>query len=492
MRPQYIIYVISALVLVTGVCMIFPLLVSLGYNDQGVEPFLWAIGLAITVGIIGMAVLRPWCRKISINHREAMAIVALGWVMVSLVGALPYIFAGMFENLTDACFESVSGVTTTGASVLGDIEAVPEGLLVWRSMSQWLGGMGFVVLSVALLPFLGVGGMQLYKMESTGSAADKITPRIKDTAKILWRIYAVLTIVLMILLMLGDMNFLDALCHAFSTLGTGGMSTKNASVAAFASPYIDWVITVFMFIGGLNFILMAMLLRGRIRNVFRDSEARFYFLSYLGGILLLAACLYGANMSFLKQQAAELGTADAFRQAAFQVVSIGTTTGFSTADYTLWPALGQAVILIFMFLGGCSGSTAGGIKIVRFVILFKYAYQEFFRLIHPKSVRHLKMNNKIVLPEVISGALIFFFVYIVVLGLAGLVLAGLGLDMATAFSATLSCLGNVGPAFGAAGPAGDYASMPMAAKWILAFCMIVGRLEVFTVLALFVPEFWRK
>ncbi|XXJ19575.1 TrkH family potassium uptake protein [Desulfovibrio caledoniensis] len=485
MRWRYVLHVIGALVACVGLTMILPLAWGLYYQDGTARPL--ALSLAITVLVGGSAffIFRDRSHKASImTHREGMAIVALGWFAAGAFGGLPFWLGGTFGSVVDCVFESLSGFSTTGSSVLADIEAVPRGLLFWRSLTHWLGGMGIIVLSLAILPFLGVGGMQLYKAEVPGPSPDKLKPRIKDTAMTLWKVYVLFSALETVLLMFGGMDLFDALCHTFGTMATGGFSTKNASVAGFDSAYIDYVITVFMLIAGVNFSLHYLVLKWKPSAMLKDPEFRVFACMVLVFVVILTATvLISGNYD---------NPADAVRYTSFQVASILTTTGFATADYELWPGLAQAILLFCMFVGGCAGSTGGGMKVMRIMLLFKQSYQELFRLIHPRSVSHVKMGRTVVKDDVISGVWGFAFLWVGLLVLAAFVVAATGVDVVTSFAASLACIGNIGPGIGGVGPTDNFAWMPDAAKWVLTFCMVLGRLEIYTVIILFVPEFWRK
>jgi trk system potassium uptake protein TrkH len=383
----------------------------------------------------------------------------------------------------DAVFESVSGFTTTGASVLTDIEAVSKGLLLWRSLTQWLGGMGIIVLGIAILPFLGIGGMQLYKAEVPTPVPDKLQPRIRDTAMILWKVYALITVLQVVALWAGGMSFYDAVNHALTTLPTGGFSTKNASVAQFDSLYFDLVISFFMLLAGINFSLHYQMLRGKPLAFWRDSECRFF----LGAVLVLTLIV---SFDIWRTVYASLG--EALRYGLFQVLSILTTTGYATADYEQWPAMSQLILLQCMFLGASAGSTGGGMKCLRIMLCFKFCYKELFSLIHPRAVSHVKIAGKAVPDDVLRSVLGFLALYMGLFGLCSVLLAGLGVDFTTAFGAVAATLGNIGPGFGMVGPVENYAQIPYAGKWLLIWCMLLGRLEIYTVVILLVPEFYRK
>lgn len=481
MRIPYILSVIGALVCCLGLAMLFPLGFAIYYGDSSVVPLIISIGITLGMGAFAMLALRNDSAPV-LSHREGIAIVALGWLAAGLFGALPFIVAGEMTP-TDAVFESISGFTTTGASILTDIESVPKGLLMWRSLTHWLGGMGIIVLSLAILPFLGVGGMQLYKAEVPGPTPDKLKPRIKDTAVMLWRVYVMLSVAQAVLLMFGGMNLFDSICHTFGTLATGGFSTRNTSIAAYDSAYIDWVIILFMFLAGMNFSLHFRLLRGDVMSLLRDSEFRFYAVVILLFTVIITFCVWDNNYE---------SAWTSLRMAAFQVVSICTTTGYATADYEVWLPLAQVLLFFLMFLGGSAGSTGGGMKCMRVLVLLKQGYHELLQLVHPRAVKRVKLGGRLVPPDVLSGVVGFFILYLLLYVLSAFVMAALGMDVLTSFASVAACIGNIGPGLGTVGPAENYAHIPMMGKWVLAFDMLLGRLEIYTVIILFVPEFWRK
>ncbi|MDJ0782451.1 MAG: TrkH family potassium uptake protein [Desulfosarcinaceae bacterium] len=481
MRWRFTLYVVGLLTLCFGLTMLLPLLTGFYYHDDSVIPLLSAMAITSAFGGVLFILFRKY-KTDQINQREGIGIVALSWISVGFFGALPFYLTAGGLVFTDAVFESVSGFTTTGASVLTNIEALPKGLLMWRSFIQWLGGMGIIVLSIAILPLVGVGGMQLYRAEVPSPVPDKLKPRIRDTAVILWKVYALFTIVEAILLMIAGMSFFDALCHAFTTLPTGGFSTRNASVAHFQSVSIDIILLVFMFLAGINFSLHYQLLRGRPLAFWRDAECRFY-----SGIVLVLTLVISADTFGDVYESA----ADALRYSAFQVVSIVTTTGFATADYEQWPAMSQLILFFCMFIGASAGSTGGGMKCLRIMLCIKYSYKELFRLVHPHAVSHIKIGGKPIPSDVIHSILGFLALYIGLFVVATLLLGALGVDFATALGAAASAIGNIGPGFGDVGPVENYAQIPVLGKWLLAWCMLLGRLEVYTVIILLVPAFWR-
>ena len=482
MRWRYIFRVVGVLIFVLGLSMVFPLMVGLIYSDGSVVSFLNAMGITVLVGMLSFLLFRREKAE-TITQREGMAVVAIGWTAAGLFGALPFYFDGAFHLFVDAYFESISGFTTTGSSVLTNIEAVPKGLLFWRAFIQWLGGMGIIVLSVAILPFLGIGGMQLYKAEVPSPVLDKLKPRIRDTAMILWKVYALISLVQVILLMVGGMDLYDALCHTFTTMPTGGYSTKNASIAHFDSAYLDTVIIIFMVLAGINFSLHYQFLRGKPLVFWRDSECRFFLGVVLFLILVVSFNVYGSVYGTIGK---------AFRYGAFQVVSIITTTGYATANYEKWPVMSQLILLLCMFFGASAGSTGGGVKAVRVMVCLKYCYNELFSLIHPHAVRVIKLGGEPVPEDVTRSILGFLALYVGLFAVSSVVLAGMGVDLISALAAVAATLGNIGPGLGLVGPVDNFAVIPYWGKWLLIWCMLLGRLEIYTVIILLVPEFWRK
>jgi trk/ktr system potassium uptake protein len=482
-RWKYILHVLGALIVCIGVSMLVPLGFSFYYRDAGIWPLLDSFSLTTGFGVILYVLFPRSDTKAAISHREGMAITTLGWVAAGLFGGLPFYLGGVLSQPVDCVFEAISGFTTTGASVIKDVEVVPKGLLFWRSLTHWLGGLGIVVLGLAILPFLGVGGMQLYKAEVPGPTVDKLKPRLKDTAMILWKVYLFFTVVETLLLMLGGMDLFDSLCHTFGTLATGGFSTRNASVGHYNSAYIDIVVTVFMLLGGMNFSLHFQVFRGRPLAMWRDPEWRFFLTIVAIFSIISALSIYGKNYESF---------GDALRFSAFQVASIITTTGYSTADYELWPSLPQCILVLSMLIGSSVGSTGGSIKCMRIMVLLKHSYNELIRLIHPRAVKPVKLGMQVISPEVLSGIWGFCSLYIGLAALSTLIVAAAGVDILTAFTSTLACLGNVGPGLGAVGPIDNYSAIPEFAKWVLNLDMLLGRLEIYTVIILFVPRYYRK
>lgn len=483
MRWQLIFRIIGILLTVLGLAMIIPFLISHYYNDTGANDFLYSISITLLSGTGLLLASKNIDMKNFINQKEAMAAVSIAWLSIGIFGALPFYFDSNFNTYTDAFFESVSGFSTTGSSIMTNIEAAGNGILFWRSLIQWMGGMGIIVLSLAILPFLGVGGIQLYKAEVPSPVPDKLTPRLSDSAKILWMVYALLTGIEIIALTIGGMPLFEAICHSLTTLPTGGFSPKNTSIAHYDSLYFDVVITTFMVLAGINFSLHYQMLRGKTLAFWKDTECRIFLGLLLCLTLIISLNLHGTVYSSL---------IDAIRIAGFQVVSIVTTTGFATADYEAFPGLSQVIIFFCMFIGASAGSTGGGMKLARLIVAFKYCYRELFKLIHPRSISHVKINNTVIPDEILRSIMGFLALYIGLFILASILLAAMGLDLLTAIGAAASCIGNIGPGFGTVGPAENFAHLPDMAKWLLAICMLLGRLEIYTVIILFVPEFWRK
>ncbi len=455
---------------------------SLYYRTDDIPAILFAAGATL---VASLAIYLSTSRTGEANHKEGILITTLSWILAAGFGALPFYFYGTFPTYTDCYFEAMSGFTTTGSSVLADIEAQPAGILFWRDLMHWIGGMGIVVLSLAILPALGAGGMQLFKAEVPGPTADKLVPRIRDTAKRLYVVYAVISAAEVILLVAGGMSLLDSLTHMFGTMGTGGFSPKNASVGHYQSTYVDLVIAAFMFIAGANFLLHYNAMARRDFTAYlTDEEFRFY-----SGIVGFFTVTVAVNLTL---QSVYPHFLLALRHSLFSVVSIITTTGFATEDFEKWPTYGHYVLLFLMFVGGCAGSTGGAIKCVRVWMLLKIAANHVFRIVHPKAVRTIRYNDRIVAAEVLAGTQSMFVLYMAVFILSSLALAWLGHDALTAISAVAATLGNVGPGLGTVGPVDNYSHFSLTAKWICIFCMLVGRLEVYSVVVLFFPEFWRK
>ncbi|MEA2014914.1 MAG: TrkH family potassium uptake protein [Thermodesulfobacteriota bacterium] len=483
MNTKNIFYVLGTLVFFLGLTMLLPLSCSLYYQEGDAKAFLYPVAIMISIGALCYFLFRPVNEKISLTHKEGFFIVSTGWFLVATFGSLPYMIHGLLPHFSDAFFESMSGFTTTGATVITNMGDLPHGILLWRSLTQWLGGMGIIILSIAILPLLGVGGMQLYKAELPSPVKDKLTPRVAETARTLWIVYIIISIIEFVMLLTGGMDVFNSLCHSLTTMATGGFSTSDVSIAQFHSAYIEGVITFFMLVAGINFTLHYSLIMGNFKAILGNSEFRFYL-----GIILVAVIIVTIS---LKQNSFYEG-GGYLRYASFQVVSIITTTGFTTANFDNWPSLSKIILLLLMFVGGSAGSTGGSIKCLRILLILKHSYQELYRLVHPHAVTAVKLGKRIVYPETMASVWGFFLLYLMMTIVASIILTLLGLDMMTAFSSVVATIGNVGPGFGAVNPLATYNEIPYTGKWVLSFCMLVGRLEIYTVLILFIPEFWKK
>lgn len=467
--------------MIIGVLMLTSLIFSFLYNDGNSSSIIISGGITILCGML----LYAFTRRADLQEaskQDGFVIVSATWVVISLFGSLPFIISGSVDNFTDAFFETMSGFTTTGATILSDIETIDKSILYWRSLTQWIGGMGIIVLSLAILPILGIGGMQLFMAEVPGPTKEKLHPRITETAKLLWGIYVLLTAVQTILLFAGGMSFYEALCHSFTTMSTGGFSTQTESLAAF-SPYIQYVTIFFMFLAGTSFIVLYYGMHLRIKKMIESEEFRAYFF-----VIAIAAIFITGSLILTT----ELHLGRAFREALFQTVSIVTTTGFITADYMQWPSFLWFLVFLLMFTGGCAGSTGGGIKIVRQLLLFKNSRLELRRIMHPQAIVPVRLNGKVIPEKIIYNVLAFFIIYILIFVFASLFMSLLGLDFETAIGSVAASIGNIGPGIGKVGPIYNYGFIPDAGKWMLAFVMLMGRLELFTVLVLFSFTFWKK
>ncbi|MFY0651296.1 MAG: TrkH family potassium uptake protein [Cyclobacteriaceae bacterium] len=478
---QVIANIIGILLLINGIFMMLCIPFSLYFGEGD----LLAISLSGLITLSCGGGLWFSTKNLSnkdLKKKDGYLIVTLGWVSMSCFGALPYIFSGAIPNFTDAFFETISGFTTTGATILTDIEGVHRGILFWRSLTQWIGGMGIIVLAVAILPILGIGGMQLFVAEAPGISPDKLQPRIKETAKRLWLIYVSLTALETGLLWISGMTFFDAINHGLTTMATGGFSTKNASAAHF-SPAIQYIMAIFMFLAGTNFTMTYFGFHGQFKKVIQNEEFRFYLGTcvFLTAIISLAI-FFTAGEGFEKS----------FREGLFQVVSIITTTGYVSADYTQWSSFITILFFVMMFIGASAGSTAGGVKIVRHVILLKNSILELKRQLHPSAIIPVRFNKVAVPRDITFNILAFIMIYISIFAIGSVVMASLGVNLETAMGSVATSLGNIGPGIGSVGPVDNFAHMPMGGKWFLSFLMLLGRLELFTVLMLITPYFWRK
>lgn len=463
--------------------MTFPFLLAIYYKEPAaMKAFFSVMVSSVVVCMIAFGFLRHWqIHRIAI--RESFVLVVLCWVSISFVSALPFYISGAIPNFSEAFFETVSGFSTTGATILTDIEVLPKSMLFWRSLLHWLGGMGIIVLAVAVLPLLGVGGLQLLKAEAPGPTVDKVSPRISETAKILWGIYVGMTVVEAMLLNFAGMSYFDAFTHAFATIATGGFSPKNASVGAYSSALIEWIVIVFMILAGMSFTLHYKIITGKPKQVFKNTELRVYFAVIVIGTIIVAHSLLYHKLYSVH---------GSIRQAMFQVVSILTTTGFATADYKQWPPFAQYIIFLLMFAGACSGSTSGGVKLIRIVTLMKLAINELKYLVHPKAIMTIFIDGNVVRKDMIYSISAFVFLYAVTVLTTACICAASGVSVLTAFTAALSTVGNIGPGFGRIGPVENYHFFEDWVKWFLSAAMIMGRLEVFTVMVIFTRAFWKK
>ena len=491
---KIVLQMMGFLLIFNGGFMLVSALVSWHYNDGALKGILFAGVLSIVVGGLFQFATKGF--KKQIKKREGYLVVTLGWIIMSLSGTLPYIFTESIPSFTDAFFETMSGYTTTGASILNDIESMPASILFWRSTTHCIGGMGIIVLTIAILPLLGIGGMQLFAAEAPGPSADKLHPRITDTAKRLWLIYFGYTAAETILLNVAGMSFFDAINHALCTLSTGGFSTKNASIAHWNDqPIIQYIIIVFMFLAGTNFVLSYFAFKGKVQKIIKDEEFKFYF-RFIAIFTIIAAVIIYFKADIAASTIAHpmiWGEAEsAFRHSLFQVIAIITTTGFVTADYTLWTPFLVVFFFGIMFLGGSAGSTSGGVKVVRHLILIKNGFLEFKRTLHPNAVLPVRYNKKAISGDIVFNILAFFILYMLSFIIGALVFSMFDLSFESSVGLAASSLGNVGPALGDFGPVNNYSALPNLGKWWCSFLMLIGRLELFTVLILFTPFFWRN
>ncbi|MDF1575758.1 MAG: potassium transporter TrkG [Bacteroidales bacterium] len=481
LNPRTIVRILGVILITEGFFMWLAIPISLYFGEKDFLQFLLSGAITVIFGLSGFLPVRR--AELVVNRRDGYVIVTGAWILFSLFGTLPFLLTGSIPGLSNAFFETISGFTTTGASILNNIEELSHAVLFWRSLIQWLGGMGIILLTLLLLPFLGIGGMQLFSAEVPSPTPDKLHPHVKDTAKRLWLIYLVFTFLETMLLWAGEMDLYDAVCHSLTTMATGGYSTKQDSIAYWNSPYIHYVITIFMFLAGTNFTLAYFGMHGQFRKIWKNEEFRWY-LGFIGGFTLLVTLgLFFSNGS---------GFELAFRKAIFQVVSIITTTGYSTDDYQLWAPWLVVSIFILMFFGGSAGSTGGGPKIMRIVVMLKNSTQELKRMIHPNAVIPVRLNKTAVEDPVVTSVLAFMTFYGIIALISMLIMSILGNDLNTSIGAVAATLGNIGPGIGQVGPALNYSEIHVAGKWFLSFLMLVGRLELFTVLVLFSPMFWRR
>ncbi len=491
---KIILHVMGLLLLCNGGFMLLSSLISLIYNDGVTLEISMAALITLFSGTLLMFTTRGHSKEVKI--REGYIIVTFGWIFMALSGSLPYVISESIPSFTNAFFETMSGYTTTGASILNDIEVIPKGILFWRSLTHWIGGMGIIVLAIAILPLLGIGGMQLFSAESPGPSADKLKPKIRDTAKRLWLIYVSYTVAETILLWAAGMSLFDAINHAFSTLSTGGFSTKNASMAFWNdNPLIQYIVILFMFLAGSNFVLSYFAFKGKVQRVLEDDEFKWYFYFIAGFTIVSSLIVYYSadfSLSSIEHPLVNGKAEGAFRHSLFQVLTVITTTGFVSADYTMWTPFLTIFYFGMFFLGGSAGSTAGGVKVMRHIIMIRNGVIEFKRTLHPNAILPVRFNKKSIRKEIVFNILGFFILYMLAFIIGSIGLAALGLDFETAIGGAASSLGNIGPAFGGLSPVNNFDMLPDFGKWWCAFLMLIGRLELFTVLIILTPFFWRN
>jgi trk system potassium uptake protein TrkH len=490
MNVKAIFNVVGLLLILLAAILIIPTGVALYYSHVPIEGHMSELNaFMLTSGLSGIVGFMLW--KLlpsgieSLRDREGFAIVGFSWFFIALVGSLPFYLSGACPQFIDAFFEGMSGFTTTGASILTNIDSLPHAILFWRGMSQWLGGMGIIILSLAIFPALGIGSFHLFKAEIPGgSTVEKVQPRLTETAKMLWKTYVALTLLEIIFLRIGGMSFFDAICHTLSNVSTGGFSPHQSSIAFFNNTYFESVIMIFMFLGGINFALHYQLVRGNFRLVFQNPELKFY-------VSMILICIAIATLGLWSQiPGGDMGVA--LRKASFNVISINTTTGFATDDFNLWPDYLRILLLVIMMVGGCAGSTSGSLKAIRFIILFKVIFRELQKLVHPRAIIHVKVGKKTIEHDHLMNVIALTCLFMGISALSFFILCLLGVDITTSISASIASLFNIGPGLGQIGPAGSYADIPYLGKWIIIFSMLMGRLEIYAIMILFMPITWRK
>jgi len=489
MNIKTILNILGAQIGILGFTLLIPAVISYVYHDHDIQGFLISAGMAFLVGIPLWFFTKS---SKSLSNKDGFLIVTAAWLITAIIGALPFYFSGTIPNITDAFFESMSGVTTTGSTIIGNpitlpnlpngIESLPHGILFWRSFIQWIGGMGIIVFAIAILPLLGVGGVQMFKAEVPGPVSDKLRPRVKETAKILWLVYVGFTTAEILLLTIGSMEIFDAICHAFTTMPTGGFSTMNASIAAWDNSFIHYIIILFMLMAGINFSLHFRAMSGELKAYSRDYEFKLYIgiVAVVTFLIFILVSLSDGGFTHIK-----------FRDALFQTVSIVTTTGYGTHDYELWSYFIQFILVALMFFGAMGGSTGGGIKLIRVFLIIKHSLMETRRLLHARAIIPIRIGNRYIDESIIRNTLGFFLFYIAAFSITAAALTALGIDITSAIGASASAVGNIGPALGSFGPTDNYALLPDLGKWILSFAMLLGRLEIFTVVILFSRTYWK-
>ena len=476
-----IIRIIGILLLLETVMFLVCSGVSSYYRESDMLDFWKAGGITAGVGLLLAALGKGGERQLT--RRDGYVLVSFAWVAFSLFGMLPFYIGGYIPDIANAFFETMSGFSSTGATILDDIESLPHGILFWRSMTQWIGGLGIIMFTIAVLPIFGVSGLQVFAAEASGPTHDKVHPRIGITAKWIWSIYTGITTLLVCLLMLGGMDWFDSICHAFATTGTGGFSTKQASVAYYNSPYIEYVISIFMFISGINFTLVLLFVNRKFKKFISNAELKFYFSSVVFFTAVIAIALYYTS---------PMGMEESFRKSLFQVISLQTSTGFATDDYMQWTPVLWGLLTIIMLMGACAGSTTGGLKCIRMVILTKVSRNEFKHILHPNAILPVRINKQVISSSIVSTVLAFCFIYITIIVISTLLMMTMGVGAEESIGCVISSIGNMGPGLGETGPAYSWNALPDAAKWLLSLLMLLGRLELFTVLLLFTPDFWKR
>lgn len=476
-----IIRVIGNLLLLETVMLLLSAAVSAYYHDDALMSLLLTAGITGFTGIL-MTVANRKSSKV-ITRRDGYIMVTFSWLAFALFGMLPFCIQGHIPSVTNAFFEAMSGITSTGATILDDIDSMPHGLLFWRSITQWFGGLGIIIFTIALLPFLGVSGLQMFAAEVSGPTHNKVTPRIGITARWIWSIYIGITILLFILLLLGGMSGFDSICHALTATGTGGFSTHQESIAYYHSTYIEYVLIIFMFISGINYSLLILFVSGRFKRALKDSELKWYALTVITFSIVITILLWASQ---------DIESEQAFRDSLFQVVSLQTSTGFSTCDYMLWPSALWGILLLVMLVGACAGSTSGGLKCIRVFVLFKVLMNEFKHILHPNAVLPVRIDKQVAPPSLLTTVMAFCFIYLIIIFGSSIFLSAIGIDFMEAIGCSVSALGNMGPALGGYGPSSTWNSMPDVGKWLMSFLMLIGRLEIFTVILLFTPNFWKR
>ena len=480
-NSKAIIKVIGNLLLLETTMLLLSTGVSAYYHDAALMSLLITSGITGAIGLLMSFYSRK--RPKAFTRRDGYIMVTCSWLAFALFGMLPFYIHGHIPSVTNAFFEAMSGITSTGATILDNIDEMPRGLLFWRSITQWFGGLGIIIFTIALLPFLGVNGLQMFAAEVSGPTHNKVTPRIGITARWIWSIYLGITALLVLLLMLGGMGGFDSICHALTTAGTGGFSTHQASIAYYHSAYIEYVIIIFMFISGMNYSLLILFVSGRFRRALKDSELKWYVLTVASAAAIFTLVLW-INRGIEGE--------DAFRESLFQVVSLQTSTGFTTCDYMTWPSALWGMLLVIMLVGACAGSTSGGLKCIRVHVLFKVMMNEFKHILHPNAVLPIRLDKQVAPPTLLSTVMAFCFIYFIIIFGSSIFLSAIGIDFMEAIGCSVSAIGNMGPALGSYGPSSTWNTMPDAGKWLMSFLMLLGRLEIFTVILLFTPNFWKR